>query len=233
MRKILFAGIAATAFCSTPALAAPPSMYSWTGCYIGGNVGGAWSKARFTDEDNFFVPTGQPLGSSTASGFAGGGQIGCDYQFANNWVTGIQGMLDGASLKGSTVLAGGGNNVLDTKINEFGTVTGRLGYLINPSLLFYGKAGVGWLDDKFSCTSGAYCGFSTTFFSGSQSRSGFDLGAGASWMFMPNWDVWIEWDHMYLGNKTENLTHALTFTSNVHQDLDKILVGIDYRFGGH
>ena len=31
------------------------------------------------------------------SGFAGGGQIGCDYQFAGGWVIGFRNMFDGTS----------------------------------------------------------------------------------------------------------------------------------------
>ena len=50
---------------------APPPI-TWTGCYIGGNIGGV-----FGDGEDFpFV------GFSNGSGFAGGGQIGCDYQFS-------------------------------------------------------------------------------------------------------------------------------------------------------
>jgi outer membrane immunogenic protein len=32
--------------------------------------------------------------SSKGTGFIGGGQIGCDYQFTSNWVIGIQGGVD-------------------------------------------------------------------------------------------------------------------------------------------
>jgi outer membrane immunogenic protein len=32
--------------------------------------------------------------STNNSGFAGGGQIGCDYQFAGGWVIGIRNMFD-------------------------------------------------------------------------------------------------------------------------------------------
>ena len=37
----------------------------------------------------------QPLG--VALGFAGGGQIGCDYQFAGGWVIGFRNMFDGTT----------------------------------------------------------------------------------------------------------------------------------------
>jgi outer membrane immunogenic protein len=62
----------------------PAPVYAWTGCYIGGNVG--WARAK--TEVSF---DGVGDFSRSADGFAGGGQIGCDYQFATNWVIGIQG----------------------------------------------------------------------------------------------------------------------------------------------
>ncbi len=55
---------------------------TWTGCYIGGNVG--W--ARVLDRSN--VQRFCRIRPS-ADGFAAGGQIGCDYQFASNWVIGV------------------------------------------------------------------------------------------------------------------------------------------------
>src|SRR5437762_102091 len=99
MKKFLLAGIAAAAFASAPALAADmpvkgPAYKSaapydpWTGCYIGANTGGAWTK------NSFFFPAGvEDEGHHRASGWTYGGQIGCDYQFNNNWVIGIQGMF--------------------------------------------------------------------------------------------------------------------------------------------
>ena len=70
---------------------APPPI-TWTGCYIGGNVGGIFAR-RSADlgflEDSI---------SDTNSGFAGGGQIGCDYHFAGGWVFGIRNMFDGCNL---------------------------------------------------------------------------------------------------------------------------------------
>ena len=40
-------------------------------------------------------------GPNTGSGFIGGGQIGCDYQFASNWVIGIQGKAEFGNINSS------------------------------------------------------------------------------------------------------------------------------------
>jgi outer membrane immunogenic protein len=70
-----------------PAYVPPaPLPYLWTGCYVGGDVGGAWSNFEITD-----VATGGTVSTSN-SGFAGGGQIGCDYQW-NAWVFGFRNMV--------------------------------------------------------------------------------------------------------------------------------------------
>ena len=67
---------------------APPPI-TWTGCYIGANIGGVFTRA----EAEFDIGTL----SSNNSGFTGGGQIGCDYQWAGGWVIGFRNMFNGTS----------------------------------------------------------------------------------------------------------------------------------------
>jgi outer membrane immunogenic protein len=70
----------------------PVMAYNWTGCYIGGNVGGGWERTQQTQIAKVggaaIIPNND-FGGSTGSTVIGGGQIGCDYQFANSWVVGI------------------------------------------------------------------------------------------------------------------------------------------------
>jgi len=248
MKKFLIAGIAATAFCGVPALAAdmavkaPPPVavaapvYGWTGCYIGANTGGAWARKNntytgFTNPAGVFIPEDESLGSASPSGWAYGGQAGCDYQLNNYWVFGIRGMWDGSNMKGSNQWPTGPTNTNNYTIDSFGTVVGKVGYLLNPTLELYGLAGGAWAQDKLITTS-TVVGESAT---GAQTRSGYDVGVGLSWMFARNWDVWIEYDHMGFGTKTMNLTgvggaSGFTFFENIQQNVDKVLVGIDYRF---
>ena len=70
----------------------PPPPLTWTGCYVGVNVGAA--RGRFELDG--------PFGGSASRdgdwGFAGGGQIGCDYQFAGTgFVIGFRNMFDGTT----------------------------------------------------------------------------------------------------------------------------------------
>src|SRR3954454_24395993 len=54
-----------------PRVVAP--LYSWTGCYVGGNGGGIWAKTEWND-----TRFGS-FGDSTASGGLGGLQGGCNH----------------------------------------------------------------------------------------------------------------------------------------------------------
>ena len=143
------AGAADMAVKAPPPVIVPAPVYSWTGCYIGGNTGGAWARKNtvLTQEDS--VTGYEPLGSTDANGWAYGGQIGCDYQFNTTWVVGIRGMWDGSTMKGSNTWPTEpvSNNY---KVDSFGTVVGRLGYLVTPTVELYALGGVAWVYDELS-----------------------------------------------------------------------------------
>src|SRR5258708_20048996 len=78
-----------------PMAPAPAAVYNWTGCYIGGNAGAGWIR---DEQTRIGTTAGAVLnnnfGSGTQTNLIGGGQIGCDYQFASTWVVGLQGMVN-------------------------------------------------------------------------------------------------------------------------------------------
>ena len=204
------------------ALPAPPPapVYLWTGCYIGGNLGWAEVSAHFEntiDGDD---------GRLSKSGFAGGGQIGCDYQFAANWVFGIQGMIDGADLSRSRESILFPEFTFHSDVRWFGTITARLGYLVTPQFLFYAKGGWGTVHHRISVVDGD--GFLRGSVSGNS--SGGDVGVGFEYMLAPNWTFFVEYDHIFLNNRT--FVFADEFTDNVRRDFNKVLFGINWRFGG-
>jgi outer membrane immunogenic protein len=238
MKKILLTSAATIALCA-PAIAAdmpvkappPVPVVSWTGCYIGGNTGGAWAHKDTTELTVNGTFVGNNAGSTTASGWAYGGQIGCDYQFNNNWVVGVRGMWDGSNMRGSSHWLTFPNDT-KYKIDSFGTLVGKLGVLLNPTVQLYGLAGVAWVHDSLTFTNSPGVG---NFATGDQTRTGYDVGVGLSWMFARNWDLWVEYDHMGFGTKNLDLTGIGAgtgdfFTARVKQSVDKVLVGIDYRF---
>ena len=101
MRKFLIAAIAlfmGTGFASAADLPVkarpmPVAVFSWTGFYIGGNLGGAWAHHNFND---VFFPNLSFDGGTGNGRFIGGGQVGFNYQI-NQFVWGVEGTFDWAS----------------------------------------------------------------------------------------------------------------------------------------
>jgi len=202
---------------------APAPVYNWTGCYIGGNIGWASVSARFENIDG-------DDGRLSKSGFAGGGQFGCDYQFASNWVLGFQGMIDGADLSRSRESILFEDVTFHSDVRWFGTITARLGYLITPQFLFYAKGGWGTVKQRFSVTDTID---GTVFRSVDTNSSGGDVGVGFEYMFAQNWTFWVEWDHIFLNNRSIDAGRFIVdFNDNIRRDFDKVLFGINWRFGG-
>src|SRR5271156_6786111 len=93
------ADLAARPYAKAPVAAAIP--FSWTGCYVGGHVGGGWSRTDFTDPGiaagfpgtvlTIGAAAGDQVRADGNAGVIGGAQAGCDYQFSNNWVVGLAG----------------------------------------------------------------------------------------------------------------------------------------------
>jgi outer membrane immunogenic protein len=119
---------------------------------------------------------------------------------------------------------------LQAKVRGFGTITGRLGYAVTPTFLFYGKFGWGAYGTRFTAHD-TLTGVELA--NADRRQSGLDLGIGGEWMIAPNWSLWIEWDRIFAQDKTfifPNLGGGTT--AEVRRELDKVLVGFNWRFGG-
>ena len=98
----LAAGTAMAADLGRPAPApvykAPPMApaFSWTGFYLGGNLGGAWDKSNGSFPDSVF---GLNFGNGNSNGvFIGVAcQVGANYQVNNFVFFGVEGDFDWAS----------------------------------------------------------------------------------------------------------------------------------------
>jgi outer membrane immunogenic protein len=205
-----------------PAYVPPaPLPYLWTGCYVGGNIGGAWSNIDVTD-----VATGGSVSASN-SGFAGGGQIGCDYQ-AGAWVFGFRDMLDGTSLSKSATLATVPfTGTVDSHTHWFDTLTARGGYLVAPNVLLYAQGGAAWTNTDLTF----FNGVGTQIGEFSNNRTGWTAGGGVEWMFAQHWSVFAEYDFMGFGTRSAAFPACggncvLSAKANI-QDA---LVGVNYKF---
>lgn len=221
---------------------APVVVYSWTGCYIGGNVGGGWERTRQnrTGQQTLagvFTALPADFGSSTGSDVVGGGQIGCDYQFANSWVVGIQGMYDYARISSSHIIPAFPTFNSNVRLKDIYTVTGRVGYLFTPQLLGYVKGGGAWTSVDYVINGTVPVAFNSENAFG-VNRSGWTVGAGLEWMFAPGWSVFGEFNYMDFGTKTSVYTIgtgavAGPFGTDVIRnklEVEQFLVGVNYKF---
>ena len=149
---------------AAPAAYAP--IYNWTGFYIGGHIGGAFGGS------NGFAGT---TGTSNDGRFLGGLQGGADYQFAPNWVIGIEGQYSWlGSNNNNNVAFTGTTYVYNHNQRGLGSVTGRLGYTWGPALL-YVKGGYAYSDYTESLT---LAGVPAAYALNSSHHDGYTVGAG-------------------------------------------------------
>jgi opacity protein-like surface antigen len=203
----------------SPGLPAPPVISNWTGFYLGANFGFAFNFEDLT------TPIGGPM-STNPAGVMGGGQLGYNYRLGN-WLVGIEAEFDATAAQGRTNFIGPAASTWVTSDQVwYGTLTGRLGYLLGP-LLVYGKAGGAWMNANYqyalnSGLSGANSTYST--------RSGWNAGAGFEYLMTERWSAKIEYDYLDFGTETLNFDipfgTGITFKTQVNE----VKAGLNYRW---
>lgn len=227
MKKILLGSVALVALGTASAFAAdlpartytkapayvPAPIYNWTGFYIGGHIGGA-----FNGSDNLYGSDGR---------FAGGVQGGADYQFAPNWVLGIEAEYTWAARDTTNVLFAAPPAAVPFTVqgrsSDFGSVTGRLGYTWGPALL-YAKGGLAFRGNNdnvnvFNTATGAPLAFAV-----SRKDTGYTVGAGLEYMFLPSWSAKVE--YMYADYGRQTYFNAVDFSASTHT----VKAGVNYHF---
>jgi outer membrane immunogenic protein len=244
MNKVRLSSVAAAAFVFSPvaafaadlAVKAPPpapiALYNWTGCHVGANIGGAFSDDTSTNRLGVSA-------SHDSSGFLGGGQVGCDYQFAPAWVLGVEGRAAWSSLKESNVghvtFPAAGVTVPSqfTVTNNFlASATARFGYSFASGWLAYVKGGAAWTNEKVDDALIDTRGFAVDP-STSTTRTGWTAGGGLEWAFARNWSTTLEYDYYDFGGKALLLTSPVNTTvsiSNFKDTIHAVTVGLNYHF---
>jgi outer membrane immunogenic protein len=199
----------------------PPPIYTWTGWYAGVNAGWSFDGRSGANISGFTDPGQPPFGLGPAiaagaiaansydtSGFVGGGQLGYNWQFAPNWVVGLETDFMGSSVKGSETVAADhppSFNILNIttvtqKLDWLGTTRAKLGYASGP-WLFYGTGGAayGKVDNSLQLT----VPFSSSLLFGADSsvQAGWAAGGGIEY----GWGQWLlrtEYLHYDLGSQT-------------------------------
>lgn len=198
----------------------PTPIPNWTGCYVGGNVGAGWGRGQITDES-----TGAGV-SATNSGFVGGIQAGCDYQFSGGFVVGVRDMFSGTNLSGSTNFATG--PLAGARVNSdtqwFNTLTARIGYAVVPSTLVYFQAGGAWTRTTQDITTPA--GVQIGQFA--NNKGGYDVGVGVEYMFAPRWTAFLEYNYMDFGRSSGTTSTGIPVSAK--HDKQTLVLGVNYRF---
>jgi outer membrane immunogenic protein len=247
MKKIILAMVLA-GFGSTAVLAADltapytkapimaDQVYSWTGFYIGGDVGGANANHNFTSNfTNRQSETDPTLLNNVqhdkfdGTSFVGGVHAGYNWQFARNMMIGVEGDWQSvrskhsfcrqtdidsiACVDGSTIdNAARGFGSVGGELNWVATARARLGWTMDR-VMIYGTGGAAFANVKSSLALnclGDGCGDSSNKLAvstnSSSQNTGWVLGAGAEWMLTRNWIVRAEYQHIDLGNTSSSLS---------------------------
>jgi outer membrane immunogenic protein len=249
-KKLFLASVGALALTGSAALAAeplpppppPPPIFTWTGVYVGGQIGYAWGAGNFNDS-GFDPITGTFISGTlggTPNGVVGGAHVGSQIQI-NQWVLGIEGSVDGTSLTNTAVaifpVAFRGSTLsAQTKADVQGSIRGKIGFAWDR-LLIYGTGGV------------AFGGFNTDFAlaapnrhppifataNRSTTRVGWTAGGGVQYAVTNNWWVFAEYRFTDFGTLRDNflaseLPVGAFFNGNRRLQENQVQVGFSYRF---
>lgn len=180
--------------------------------------------------------TNYSTSAATQSGVIGGVQLGYNYQFNQKIILGFETDFQGTSISGTSNqygIASAKSNLFDEDYEEYsvqkgvthqnisagvswlGTVRGRAGYLVSPTLLTYFTGGLTyggvWATSSLSSVQTIkvtgeddVVPTSVHGLMGSRTNSnilvGWNAGGGFEWMFMQNWSLKTEAMYWNLGN---------------------------------
>jgi outer membrane immunogenic protein len=257
-KKRFLASVGAIALTGSAALAAdllppppppPPIFFTWTGPYAGGQIGFAWGRSTF-DLLGFNPATNASFVTSlggSPSGVIGGAHVGYLYQI-NQWVVGIEGSVDGTSLRANAVVPlpfflGGTFLTAHTTSDVQGSIRGKLGFAWDR-VLIYGTGGVafgGFSSNLFlNGLNPAFIQFpfANRFFS--NTRVGWTAGGGIQYAVTDNWWVFAEYRYTNFGSFNNTLFNGfapggvLLGQSLVNGSrqirVNQVQVGFSYRF---
>jgi len=262
VKKVLLASAASVFLLAGPAFAAdmpmkgpaykapPPLAWTWTGFYIGGHAGYGWGNI-----DSVNVTGNPPLPAGTRSsrdidGWLGGVQAGYNFQFAPNWLVGIEGDFSWAGIDGDTAafsvvppFTATRYSTTHAETDWLATLTGRFGYAMD-NWLWYVKGGAAWrhnelngstVNPTLAPTAPGYIRATST---GSETQTGWTVGTGLEWGFAQNWSAKVEYNYLnFSGTVSRVATYNPLFPAGVNPllrdvdvDLHLIKIGINYRF---
>jgi outer membrane immunogenic protein len=197
-----------------PVYTPPPPLFTWTGFYVGGQIGYGWGTS------NSYNP-GTGLGqSNNPNGVLGGAHVGYNYQI-NQFVAGLEGDVDGTSYSKS-IYDPATTSFYGTRIPVEGSVRGRVGFAYDRAL-FYATGGAAFADLKHSY-SGSITPFPTSVSTG---RVGWTVGGGVEYAITNNWSVRGEYRYSDFGHTNDSVGAGVI---SHHDTEHAVRVGFSYKF---
>jgi outer membrane immunogenic protein len=183
--------------------------YSWAGCYVGANAGGAESGSDFTtaigtgthlgSADIALVEQGG-IGSANGPNFLGGGQAGCNWQ-SDTIVYGLEGDFDyfrsnPQFINGTATLSDGATSFTVTQgltTSYLATLRPRLGVAADKNL-FYITGGAAFTKASYTQSYvDAAAPVGTGVATGSKTFVGWTAGAGWEYAWNEHWILRFEY----------------------------------------
>jgi outer membrane immunogenic protein len=229
-----------------PVYVPPPPIFAWTGVYIGGQIGGAWGTGSLGNFNGFDPFRGIFLNTTiggTPSGVIGGAHVGYQVQI-NQWVLGIEGSVDGTSLRKDVVVAvpvflGGTTIAAQTRADIQGSIRGKIG-IAWDRFMIYGTGGVafgGFTTDWQLASFTGFAPFFPAFVASnnfSTTRVGWTVGGGAQFAVTPNWWVFAEYRFSDFGTIRNGAFPALPagvfFNGERRIQENQVQAGFSYKF---
>ena len=257
LSTVAIAAVSTSAFAADlPSRRAPPvyvpppvPLFSWTGFYIGGDVGYAFGKDNVRQVGNnpgrgpdAFYNDGFPNGTT------GGAHIGYNFstqslpvlgQFAGGLqglpfiggfggaggVVGIEGDVQGTDYRSSQTFG----TFTETSRNEInGTVRGRVGIAVDRAL-FFATGGVAFAQFQNSYAAPAFGGYQQL----STTRIGYVVGGGFEYAITTQFSLRAQYMYINYSKYTDvpvPVAGAIGSTFSHHDTTQRVTVGFSYKF---
>lgn len=228
-KYFLAAAMSLGAAISITAPAQADDQENWNGPYIGASAGYGVSEVCWFTAGILSAPA-EPVdeGCQQAEGLLLGGQVGYNYRM-ENWVIGAEAHANWADMTGTGPSATFPSDLND-EIDSVGTITARLGYIVNNTLL-YAKGGVGYSVNEYDFQNRLV---PDIFGSASETRWGGAFGVGVEVAVADQWSLGLDYTHLFLGREGDIVfteVESLGFTPVDEFELDADL--ITFRLNRH
>lgn len=217
---VLFA-ISGTAFAADVAVNEPvpvvPAGFTWTGGYVGLQIGGGWSKVDQPWGDDVSAPDINSQDNADGSGVVGGIYAGYNWQ-SGSFVFGGEADVDATSIDGDD--GGSGGDINGFKAQWMASARLRAGYAVDRWLI-YGTGGYAYLRGKADARDpGDKESHSASF-------NGWTIGGGAEYALTDNLIVRGEYRFADFGSKTVPFDY---YVEDISPQIHAVRVGLSYKF---